>query len=181
MKLPGAAIQTFLHKTYSSECPGGDSYVFYLYPIGWWKAFKMFFHIQFDFFSLVKYPYAFYPFLWNLTIFISGFFCFLFFCLTIFIKKKWKGRDLEGWKKEENNHQRFYVVFFYEWQLIQKGEKNSVLAVLTADSGSSWCSFCFLFLLAMAQQHQKTFSGNSMLCKCLSLICTGQNRNLPTT
>nr|CCQ43023.1 alternative protein CADPS2 [Homo sapiens] len=36
-------------------------------------------------------------------------------------------------------------------------------------------------LSTMAQQHQKTFFGSLMHCKCLSLICTGQNRNLPTT
>lgn len=46
--------------------------------------------------------------------------------------------------------------------------------------------FCFLglcfvlFLIAMDQLHQKIFSGNWMLCRCLFSIFTGPNQNLPT-
>lgn len=71
--------------------------------------------------------------------------------------------------------------FFFSPMAVDTEKKKQWLGTRVADRERSQCSSCFLFLVAMAQQHRKTFFGSLMHCKCLSLIYTGQNKNLPIT
>ena len=155
VKLIVAIIWIFLHKTYFFEFLGGNMYFMFILEVGKEHLSVPMYIILF--FTLVK----------IITHYLTPFydtsllyFYFVLLALPHSLRRSEKGKLIDNRKK--------------------KKRENNVWVIHVANSGSSQCSF-FLFLLAMAQQHQKTFFGNLMHCKCLSLIFTGQNKNLPIT